>query len=64
METIEFKAFSLGRIVQHLALSKPFLIPACECLDIHMHVDWGNVCSEDAADNNLSTHNGFRILSA
>jgi hypothetical protein len=30
----------------------------------HQTGDWGEVCSEDAAENQLSLEKGFRILSA
>jgi len=33
-------------------------------LDRHMRGDWGVVCPEDAAENDLSVKEGFRILSA
>ena len=35
-----------------------------QCLGRHLCGDWGVVGPEDAAENNLSTHEGFRILSA
>ena len=30
----------------------------------HARGDWGEVCAEDAQENNLSVDHGFRILSA
>ena len=30
----------------------------------HVRGDWGDVCAEDAAENELSIAQGFRILSA
>ena len=30
----------------------------------HATGDWGDVCAEDAKENDLSVRNGFRILSA
>ena len=30
----------------------------------HLAGDWGEVCEEDAKENNFSLENGFRILSA
>lgn len=30
----------------------------------HLEGDWGNVCPEDAAENELSLEQGFRLLSA
>lgn len=60
-----FKFFALGRIVAtqgaNETVSKHRII---ECLMLHAHGDWGDVCKEDAAENNLSTREGFRILSA
>ena len=35
-----------------------------ECLARHARGDWGNVCPEDAAANDLATHEGTRIISA
>jgi hypothetical protein len=60
-----FKPFSLGQIV-----ATPGVIEAVpnhrriECLSRHVRGDWGDVCKEDAAENNLSTCEGFRVLSA
>ena len=30
----------------------------------HLRGDWGDLCPEDKAENNLSLHQGFRLLSA
>ena len=35
-----------------------------ELLHRHARGDWGEVCAEDAQENNLSVDHGFRILSA
>jgi hypothetical protein len=35
-----------------------------EFLSRHMNGDWGEVCQEDWAENDLSVREGFRILSA
>jgi hypothetical protein len=35
-----------------------------EFLVRHMNGDWGEVCPEDWAENDLSVREGFRILSA
>ena len=35
-----------------------------ELLRRHARGDWGEVCAEDAQENNLSVDRGFRILSA
>ena len=61
---ISFKSFALGKIVgtpDALAAVKPERI--LECLARHARGDWGDVCAEDAAENNLSSREGFRILS-
>jgi hypothetical protein len=59
-----FKSFALGKIVgtpDALAAVKPERI--LECLARHARGDYGDVCAEDAAENNLSSREGFRILS-
>lgn len=60
-----FTPFSLGQIV---ATRGPIenIHPArmLDCLAHHRRGDWGNICKEDAAENNLATREGFRILSA
>ena len=59
------KRFPLGSIV-----STPGALAACSpghllaCLARHMSGDWGCVCDEDKAENDLSVEQGFRILSA
>lgn len=35
-----------------------------EMLSRHIKGDWGEVCDEDAMENDLSVEHGFRILSA
>jgi hypothetical protein len=35
-----------------------------EFLGRHVAGDWGQVCAADAAENELSVNEGFRILSA
>ena len=35
-----------------------------EFVQRHLNGDWGEVCKEDAAENELSVKEGFRILSA
>ncbi|MGA3118100.1 MAG: type I restriction endonuclease subunit M [Syntrophobacteraceae bacterium] len=60
-----FKNFSLGQIV-----ATPGALEAVpperllECLALHAHGNFGNVCPEDAELNNRATHEGTRILSA
>jgi hypothetical protein len=60
-----FKPFTLGSIVATPgaldALSQSRIL---ECLIRHARGDWGQVCEEDAAENDLATYEGFRILSA
>jgi hypothetical protein len=57
--------FALGQVV-----STPGALEACspdhlaECLTRHASGDWGCVCKADAAENELSLKEGFRILSA
>jgi hypothetical protein len=34
-----------------------------EFLSRHLRGDWGDLCQEDKAENELSLRNGFRILS-
>ncbi|MBV8050961.1 MAG: hypothetical protein JOZ80_07230 [Acidobacteriaceae bacterium] len=35
-----------------------------EFLSRHLRGDWGDLCQEDKAENELSLRNGFRILSS
>jgi hypothetical protein len=59
-----FKPFSLGRIVATPdALDAVAPERILECLARHARGDWGDVCAEDAAENNLSSRESFRILS-
>ncbi len=59
--------FPLGRIV-----ATPAALDACGEAEItpdvllarHAAGDWGDVCREDAAENELSIAKGFRILSS
>jgi hypothetical protein len=59
--------FPLGKVV-----ATPGALSALEAakqvpLDLlrrHERGDWGEVCAEDAQENNLSVDGGFRILSA
>jgi hypothetical protein len=57
--------FPLGQVV-----STPGALQACspqylsECLLRHVQGDWGVVCADDAAENELSLKQGFRLLSA
>lgn len=59
--------FALGRIV-----STPGALAALEqagenaetYVIRHVTGDWGDVCAEDAAENELALREGFRVLSA
>ncbi len=59
--------FHLGRIfstpgaVEALAGSNQHPV---EFLQRHVSGDWGEVCDEDKSENEISVHEGFRILSA
>ena len=59
--------FSLGNIYMTAgakeALTESNQEPI-EFLSRHVRGDWGEVCKEDADENNFSVKNGFRILSA
>ena len=60
-----FTPFSLGLVVTTAGATES--VPYAqmkEGLARHKRGDWGNVCKEDAAENNRSTHEGFRVLSA
>ncbi len=59
--------FPLGRIV-----ATPAALDACAVAGIspaallarHVAGDWGDVCPEDARENELSVREGFRVLSS
>lgn len=59
--------FELGQVVAttgaYLAMKESGDNPA-EYLARHITGDWGNVPPEDAAENELSVREGFRILSS
>lgn len=60
-----FTPFPLGQIVATRGVIET--VPSArmvECLARYRRGDWGNVCKEDAAENNLAAREGFRILSA
>lgn len=67
MVTFATALFPLGRTV-----ATPGALEALEeagqpplvFLHRHQHGDWGEVPEEDAAENELSLRNGFRIISA
>jgi hypothetical protein len=63
--SIAERKFELGQIV-----TTPGALEACppsrrwHCLARHARGDWGCVCKDDAAENELSLKEGFRLLSA
>lgn len=63
----EAPRFPLGQVVATpgalRALEEANQLPF-EFLARHQSGDWGEVCDEDRAENELSVDNGFRILSA
>lgn len=60
-----FTPFPLGQIVATRGVIETVSSARmAECLARHRRGDWGNVCKEDAAENNLSTREGLRVLSA
>ena len=66
METVTTsKNVTLGQTVI-TANAADALHPAdvLEALRRHARGDWGEVCAEDAAENELSITEGFRLLSA
>jgi len=59
--------FSLGQIVATPGALDAFKAAGEEpvtYLARHVAGDWGEVCEEDARENEFSVENGFRILSA
>lgn len=60
------KLFSLGVVVATpgaLDLMDQYPEAAPNVLSRHQSGDWGEVCAEDARENELSVREGFRILS-
>ena len=59
--------FPSGRLVATpgaLALLEQTNKSPLEFLSRHLRGDWGDLCPEDKAENELSLKNGFRILSS
>ena len=62
-----FPLFSPGRIVATpgaLALLDKAQKSPWEFLSRHLRGDWGDLCQEDKAENELSLKHGFRLLSS
>lgn len=58
--------FELGQIVATpaaLALLKECGFNAAMLIARHLHGDFGDICAEDAAENELSVQNGYRVMS-
>ena len=59
--------FPAGRIVatpSALALLEEAQKSPSEFLSRHLRGDWGDLCPEDKAENELSLKHGFRLLSS
>lgn len=59
--------FPLGQLVATpgaLAALKEAKVGFWPYIRRHVSGDWGSVCQEDAAENELSLQEGFRLLSA
>ncbi|HEY6803710.1 MAG TPA: hypothetical protein VI306_09040 [Pyrinomonadaceae bacterium] len=59
--------FSLGQIFITLGAQEALEIASetpIQFLRRHMSADWGEVCDDDAKENELSLKEGFRLLSA
>ncbi len=59
--------FPAGRIVATpgaLALLEEAQKSPSEFLSRHLRGDWGDLCQEDKAENELSLQHGFRLLSS
>ena len=60
-----FLPFLLGQIVATRGALEAIPCGRMQaCLLRHCRGDWGNVCKEDAAQNDLALQEGLRILSA
>jgi hypothetical protein len=56
--------FELGQVViTPNALESLKHADVCQALARHQSGDWGEVCPEDRAENELSLREGFRLLS-
>jgi hypothetical protein len=61
--------FSLGQIAVTSGImaaieeDDSMAVHVMKCLSRHASGDWGKVCKEDAAENEISLKHGFRIMS-
>ena len=63
--TLPRQKFPLGRIVLTAnAAGRLDTIAVHEGLRRHAGGDWGDLCPEDACENELALHEGYRLLSA
>ena len=59
------QSFQLGQtVITRNALDRLHPEDVWTSLQRHAGRDWGDVCPEDAAENELSLREGFRLLSA
>jgi hypothetical protein len=65
LETVDFNPlFLLGRVVTTPGAYESIpLFEMLAALDRHQQGDWGDLCEEDKAENELSLKEGFRLLS-
>lgn len=57
--------FPLGQLVSTPGALETFTAEELgQALDRHRSGDWGDCCPDDAAENDLSVKEGFRILSS
>lgn len=67
MATIQNIKFNLGRVVATpgaIEALKNAEVQGTTYLQRHMCGDWGDLCVDDLAENELSLKEGFRLLSA
>ncbi len=67
METVQKVKFSLGRVVATPGAIEAFSDAEEEAITYllrHARGDWGDLCTEDLEENELSLEQGFRLLSA
>ena len=62
--------FALGQVYltkgvnEKLGREEAFAKFVSDCLGRHVEGDWGDLCTEDKEENELSIKEGFRLLSA